>query len=119
MRFTHYMRLLDNSAYEYEKYVRRCYAHESMPYVNWISEIAKLRNAEQKATQVCLAKILNYESISEREVIEIYPSTSEPDTTIIIVTGDEQGKAWTTEEYNKVMERYKRKELPDESIESQ
>ena len=38
--------------------------------------------------------------IYDREVVDVYPSTLEPNTTIVIFKGGEIGKYWTIKEYN-------------------
>lgn len=44
-------------------------------------------------------RLKTWKDFAEREVLEIYPSISEPGTIIIIIEGEEVGRAWTTEEF--------------------
>lgn len=113
MNYLHSTRLIEDSVNEYEKYVKRN-VESAQPYGDWLSNLIKVRKGEQQATMGCLKKILDYKSIAERTIVDAYPSISEKGTVIIIVTGDEQGRAWTTEEYNNLEERRKKRE----SIES-
>lgn len=57
----------------------------------------KIKRAEQK-----LADLV---PLGDREIIEAYKSTYEPDTAIIIVSGDEIGPAWDLDEFQKIKER--------------
>ena len=44
-------------------------------------------------------RLKTWKDFAEREVLEIYPSISEPRTIIIIIEGEEVGRTWTTEEF--------------------
>ena len=61
--------------------------------------LSEIVSAVRKTAQA-FRRYMSHENIAERGIIDFYPSTTEEDTYIIIIEGDESGKAWTTDEYN-------------------
>lgn len=73
----------------YEEYMKAVQAY--------FAELEKIRREHISAKEKCQ----NREPLYLRTIYEFYPSIDEPNTTIIIITGDEPGKYWTTNEYKK------------------
>lgn len=73
----------------YEEYLKAVQAY--------FAELEKIRREHQTAKEKCE----NREPLYLREVYEFYESIDEPGTLIVIITGDETGKYWTTHEYKK------------------
>lgn len=94
---------LKNPNTEYPRYVENMKTKELpyKPYGEWAEELRKSKIKLEESKKGVLTRMLNYKKLGSREVIETYRSQTEPNTGIIIIEGDDIGKAWTTEEYER------------------
>ena len=94
---------LKNPNTEYPRYVDKMKIKELpyKPYGEWTEELRKSKIKLEETKKGVLTRMLNYKRLGSREVIETYRSQTEPNTGIIIIEGDDIGKAWTTEEYER------------------
>ena len=62
-------------------------------------DAAKQLKYNQQRAKNLKNRIQSWKDYPYREVIEFYPSMTEPNTMIIIIDGEEQANAWTTQEF--------------------
>jgi hypothetical protein len=75
------------------------YTPTNLGYHHWVADINK-RLEYAKTTRRRVNKKLNdYTSIAERKIVDEYRSIDEANTLILLYEGTENGKAWTTHEY--------------------
>lgn len=91
---------LNNPEEEYEKYISLKADKKRLTYDKWIHKLERDLKTKKKGVVNGAENLINYISISDREVIETYPSIME-NSTIVIIEGNEVGDAWTTEEYER------------------
>lgn len=91
---------LNNPEEEYEKYLSLKADKKRLTYDKWIHKLERDLKTKKKGIVNGAENLINYISISDREVIETYPSIME-NSTIVIIEGNEVGDAWTTEEYER------------------
>ena len=91
----------NNPKIEYPKYVESAKAKEKeyLPIDKWTDDLRKNKIRVETAKKRTLTRMLNYKSIGSREIVETYKSQTETNTGIIIIEGDDVGRAWTTDEY--------------------
>ncbi len=59
-----------------------------------MNELIKTINAAKETKRALASRIINYVPLKERAVVKTYASISEPDTTIIVLTGYAIGTGW-------------------------
>lgn len=59
-----------------------------------MNELIKIINAAKETKRALASRIINYVPLKERTVLEMYASISEPDTTIVVLTGHAIGTGW-------------------------
>ena len=69
----------------------------------WLNQIKASVDGRKESTKNRIAtldrRLSNWKGYLEREVLECYAAVQEPNTAIIIMEGDEQGRYWSTDEY--------------------
>lgn len=61
--------------------------------------VERLKRHALSQTANLTERLENWVDFLDREVLDFYPSVSEPSTIIVIVQGEEIGTAWATKEY--------------------
>ena len=86
----------------YIKYVdaQKERGNEYLAKEEWIQSLKDRLSMLSTRRLVEVDKLINYKPIGNRDVAESYRSITE-NAMIILIDGDELGRAWTTEEYKK------------------
>lgn len=112
-RFRKSILFLKSQPLDYEHFEKECKKlGEANPYRDfheWRDAKLKEIDRRQKVVKAIRAKIRTYESILTRDVVETYPSISEPNTTIVLFEGSELGSYWTIGECSEAQQATTRK----------
>ena len=90
----------------YSSYKRFASGHKTddrkiMTYKQWYAEQVSLLNGRQKSLKKRYDKVIDYQPMRKRFVVDVYASITDPNVDIIIIDGEEVGEWWDEEEYER------------------
>lgn len=68
-------------------------------YMIWVNNLKRRLETARTTKHTTKYKLAHFTTIRSRSIVECYPSFTEEDTTILLFKGSENGKYWTTDEY--------------------
>lgn len=75
------------------------YTPSKLGHHRWTADIRKRLEYAKTSRRNVNAKLNNYTSIADRQIVDEYRSIDEANTLIMLYEGTETGRAWTTNEY--------------------